>query len=44
MNLAENLLEVYRHPQEDHYRLREILLPGEAKAPLAFPNRPILWS
>jgi Uma2 family endonuclease len=44
VNLVENLLEVYRHPQEDHYRLREILFPGEAKAPLAFPHRPIPWS
>uniref|UniRef100_A0A7V4AM99 Uma2 family endonuclease n=2 Tax=Thermus tengchongensis TaxID=1214928 RepID=A0A7V4AM99_9DEIN len=44
VNLQEGLLEVYREPQGSRYRLRELVPPGEAKAPLAFPDRPIPWS
>ncbi len=44
VNLVEGFLGVYRYPQEDHYRLREMVFPSETKAPLAFPDRPIPWS
>ncbi len=43
VNLAEEILEVYRGPQGNRYRLRELVPKGEAKAPLAFPERSIPW-
>lgn len=43
VNLEEGVLEVYRGPQGNRYRFCEIVPQGEAKAPLAFPERPIPW-
>ncbi len=40
--------EIYRMsptgPRHVGLTLKELVFPGEGKAPLAFPHRPILWS
>ena|SRR6185436_17439595 len=41
LNLARDVLEVYRDPVGDTYRTRQILRRGERIAPLARPEAPI---
>lgn len=38
VNLADDVLEVYREPGEEGYALRRLLRAGERVAPLAFPD------
>jgi len=38
LNLEDDVLEVYRHPQDDRFLEERILRPDEAVAPLAFPD------
>ncbi|MDM7325382.1 MAG: hypothetical protein P3W93_010490 [Thermus sp.] len=40
----QDVLFLRRYPKEDPYRPKEVVRPGEGKAPWAFPHRPILWS
>jgi len=41
VNLARNVLEVYRDPEAGSYRTRRVLRRGEQIAPLAQPGKPI---
>jgi Uma2 family endonuclease len=41
VNLARDVLEVYRDPLDGTYRTRQVLRRGESLAPLARPESPI---
>ncbi len=41
VHLVEGVLEVHPYPKGDQGRPQERVFPGEAKAPLAHPDRPI---